>query len=497
MKTTTQYTVIGAATGSLLGFWLSSRKHLSRAKKVLATVGGGVVGGGAGYGVGHVVQKKKADLGWMDLYRVNADSDDDGKSWITKYPYKVPTKPVKDKPPNYGAPRTDLPSSKEQPWGGSDGSKLLTSTTKLRAPSWSTRAALTCPAVGYPIRLKLEELGKSKKDLTDDQVMDELMTVVPAKCLNCYAMGGNYIYPDVKQAQLRRSRWFTEGKDGDVVNDLVDAISHAGREYCDKEIPGECTFIPNVPAKYFRLFDSGDFNSVRDVEIWTEVARRLPDVKFWAPTTAHETCKGYEPPHHGDMIKKLKLMNKLPNVVVRPSGKKVGDRAGRYPGFGAGSTVLSTDRFDKEHDKIIGDKVRPTSESNNPNLLIGRDHSDIPHKWQNRWVNVDGEKTWVCPGDCTFCRACWNKNTKVAYLLHTLTAGEKGKDEKKQQAAKRKQMMKLIKAATGTEDVANKSKKTQPEWEEINRNMAHYLISNEKVGPDRPSIRWAKERQRS
>ena len=93
----------------------------------------------------------------------------------------------------------------------------------------------------------------------------KLAKVAGSVCSSCYAMKGHYMYPDVKAGLHRRldalhnPQW---------VEGMIKLVGH----YTDENNP------------YFRIHDSGDFQSVEHVLQWVEVARALPWVKMWAPT---------------------------------------------------------------------------------------------------------------------------------------------------------------------------------------------------------------------
>jgi hypothetical protein len=67
-------------------------------------------------------------------------------------------------------------------------------------------------------------------------------------------------------------------------------------------ITGLVAMIRSSPAFYvgqFRLFEVGDFYNQAVVDVWTEVVKRLPTVKFWAYTRSF----------HLDFSRMVKLNN--------------------------------------------------------------------------------------------------------------------------------------------------------------------------------------------
>lgn len=93
----------------------------------------------------------------------------------------------------------------------------------------------------------------------------KLAKVAGSVCSSCYAMKGNYRFPHVVAGLQRRLEALHNPQ---WVEGMVKLVGH----YTDENNP------------YFRIHDSGDFQSVEHVLNWVEVARALPWVKMWAPT---------------------------------------------------------------------------------------------------------------------------------------------------------------------------------------------------------------------
>jgi hypothetical protein len=111
-----------------------------------------------------------------------------------------------------------------------------------------------------------------------------------AACQGCYATTGNYRFPNVKaprefnREDWKRTRWAT---------DMVLALDS---------------------SRYFRWFDSGDMYDLKLAEKIYQVMSLTPWVKHWLPTRMYK-FKKYQ--------HVLKLMQELPNVVVRFSSDSV------------------------------------------------------------------------------------------------------------------------------------------------------------------------------
>ena len=92
-----------------------------------------------------------------------------------------------------------------------------------------------------------------------------LAKVAGSVCASCYAMKGHYTYPSVKQGLQKRLEALHNPQ---WIEGMITLVGH----YTDPDDP------------YFRIHDSGDFQSVEHVLQWVEVARALPWVQFWGPS---------------------------------------------------------------------------------------------------------------------------------------------------------------------------------------------------------------------
>ena len=146
--------------------------------------------------------------------------------------------------------------------------------------SWSLQARETCP-------------GSIDAD-------GELV----AACAGCYAVGGNYRYPNVREPRIEnREDW----KRPEWVADMVAALRN---------------------DRFFRWFDSGDMYALPLAEKILEVMTLTPDVRHWVPTRMYKFRK------FADVIARMQA---LPNVMVRPSSDSV---TGEYTPGVHGSTIV-------------------------------------------------------------------------------------------------------------------------------------------------------------
>jgi len=146
--------------------------------------------------------------------------------------------------------------------------------------SWSLQARETCPG----------SIG------ADGELV--------AACAGCYAVGGNYRYPNVRGPRIEnREDW----QRPEWVADMVAALRN---------------------DRFFRWFDSGDMYALPLAEKILEVMTLTPDVRHWLPTRMHKFSK---------FASVIARMQALPNVMVRPSSDSV---TGEYTHGLHGSTIV-------------------------------------------------------------------------------------------------------------------------------------------------------------
>lgn len=166
-------------------------------------------------------------------------------------------------------------------------------------------------------------------------------------CHDCYALKGNYTFPSVIKSQQKRlaslyhEQW---------VDAMVKQISHS------KE-------------KWFRWWDSGDLQSMKNLLNILAVARRTPKVKQWIPTKEAKLMQEFAKTYGIDAIPD--------NLIIRISGTNVdGPATKRWPWT---STV---------------------------------------HTPGNEWIGEEC-RAYTRGGKCGTCRMCWDKEvTNVSYPKH-------------------------------------------------------------------------------
>jgi len=125
-----------------------------------------------------------------------------------------------------------------------------------------------------------------------------------AACAGCYAVGGNYRYPNVREPRIEnRDDWQRPEWVADMVAELRN-------------------------DRFFRWFDSGDMYALPLAEKIYAVMVSTPNVQHWLPTRMHKFQK------FADVLAR---MQSLPNVMVRPSSDSV---TGDYTPGVHGSTIV-------------------------------------------------------------------------------------------------------------------------------------------------------------
>lgn len=135
-----------------------------------------------------------------------------------------------------------------------------------------------------------------------------LVKIPGSVCSKCYALKNFYRMPNVKASLNNR------------LSRLNDPLW----------VEAMVFLIMTVPEKhraYFRWHDSGDLQGLWHLELIVEIARRLPDIKFWLPTREKSMVREF-----------TGLYGIFPkNLVVRVSGTMIDGPA--PAGFANTSTV--------------------------------------------------------------------------------------------------------------------------------------------------------------
>jgi len=203
----------------------------------------------------------------------------------------------------------------------------LSETSKMPCKSWSV-TALAC-GIG-----------------------SKLAQVVGSVCHGCYALKGFYRMPNVSNVlhnrlslMAQKNWWFA----------MV------------------CKVRDEEKSGFFRWFDSGDLQSLKNLKDIVRIALALPGIQFWLPTKEYRIVSEY-----------YELCGPFPdNLNVRLSGYMV-DKAG--PNSLAENMGLTTSEVHTKEGEAQGKHLCPSSQQGNK---------------------------------CLDCRACWSKDVQTAvYRLH-------------------------------------------------------------------------------
>ena len=142
----------------------------------------------------------------------------------------------------------------------------LSAASKMPCFSWSLEALDTCPAA-----------KKRNGKLVD-------------ACSGCYAVGGNYRFPNVKAVRVHNKQdWQRDAFESEMIELLAS-------------------------EKYFRWFDSGDMYSLELAKKIYRIMKSTPHCQHWLPTRMYKFAK-FKPV--------LQAINRLPNAVARYSSDSI------------------------------------------------------------------------------------------------------------------------------------------------------------------------------
>jgi len=214
-------------------------------------------------------------------------------------------------------------------------------------------------------KMKIKELENKLGTLSVPSKMPSYSFSIPAQkcitgsklrlkknstCSSCYALKGRYVFPNVKDALFNRLDKMNSlgfNKWTELMTELISRKEKSG---------------------FFRWHDSGDLQSVDHLKAIVQIARNLPEIKFWLPSREIKIIKDY-----------LKESGSIPdNLNIRISA------------FFIGSALNP-----KELKKLgcTGSSVGFKSSFNCPSSKQGN--------------------------KCLDCRSCWNKSVhNVNYHLH-------------------------------------------------------------------------------
>ena len=127
-------------------------------------------------------------------------------------------------------------------------------------------------------------------------------------CHSCYALKGNYNFPNVQAAMERR---LASLKDPRWVDAMVYLLFH----------------LSDRQPQYFRWHDSGDLQSMSHLHKIVKVAIRTPNIQHWLPTKEKLLIMGYVDPFPSNLTVRLsaprldqQITSKYPTSAVSTTG---------------------------------------------------------------------------------------------------------------------------------------------------------------------------------
>jgi hypothetical protein len=101
----------------------------------------------------------------------------------------------------------------------------------------------------------------------------KLRDIEGSVCSTCYACKGNYTrFPKIQACLNKREEIMLN--DSNWINNMVELINR-------------------INEGYFRWFDSGDIQSVKNLTDILEVCKQTPNTKHWLPTREHGMVSEY------------------------------------------------------------------------------------------------------------------------------------------------------------------------------------------------------------
>ncbi len=291
---------------------------------------------------------------------------------------------------------------------------LIGESGKMGCPTWDLPAGSPIIGGSCPAATAGQSIIPLDLRLRSQHAVGQPVKLQEAICQICYAESGNYASPHVQVGEMVRYWWCRQMLDGagataETRAAWVDTVVRAieGTMFPDERPIDPRTGKPVLPM---RIHSSGDFYSPEYAAAWVEVANRMPEVMFWAPT------RTWASPGWNRTWEKLGPAIKHGNLALRPSAYHTGDPApskdehpwpGGYPYTSAGTTSIYT--FD---DANAGTDMAKPTPSKDPRF-----------DWSCRTYAILDDahscRNALAPDGKIGCRACWlHPDLRVNYTTH-------------------------------------------------------------------------------
>jgi len=288
---------------------------------------------------------------------------------------------------------------------------LIGEAQKMGCPTWDLPAGAVafggaCPGADAGQSTVPEDKRRARL-----RVIQQPVRLEETICETCYATGGNYASPHVQGGEIIRYYWCRQVDPGTFVETLVRAIQA-------ERFPAENLIDPLTgrPVLPFRVHSSGDFFSHEYARSWLEVARRVPEVRFWAPTRTWAA---------GGWPAFWESADIPPNFTIRPSAYHTDDPS---PSPRGGFT------------RVVNRRGQPEDRPNQPwagAYGFNAEGSTSIYRFNNLGEGADPRYDWNCktysnvgknaktcalalsPEGTIGCRACWIRpDLRVNYTTH-------------------------------------------------------------------------------
>lgn len=192
----------------------------------------------------------------------------------------------------------------------------------------------------------------------------KLAAIEGTVCHGCYALNGRYTFGNVKNANTAR---FNQ----------LDNIQVWQESFINQLRAKYKSLRDKIGKGYFRWHTSGDVQSLEHLVAINEIAKALPEIKFWLPTKEFGIVREFKA-MYGEFAG---------NLCVRPSMFKVNQKPSKALGLPTSTCISSPNEFNADHGRICPASLQ----------------------------QFNGQAKVNC-GDC---RSCWDKNVEnVSYIYH-------------------------------------------------------------------------------
>ena len=131
-------------------------------------------------------------------------------------------------------------------------------------------ATAVAGSLGFPSKMPGTAYGISAHNC---QTGGKLHDVPGSVCEDCYALKGNYLYPDIAKGHAKREAGIENPA---WVGGMIMLLTATHKRGTGRNGP--------ISSGWHRWHDSGDIQSVAHLAKICDVARRTPQIKHWLPT---------------------------------------------------------------------------------------------------------------------------------------------------------------------------------------------------------------------